>query len=78
MTRRAGWPVTFHPFADIVKGHDTATALLCGLPWADGVEARPITTRETCACWASFYDEPGNEFIDIEQPIVREILDGVP
>jgi SAM-dependent methyltransferase len=44
----------------------------------DGVEARPITTRETYARWAAFYDEPGNELIDIEQPIVREIFDGVP
>jgi SAM-dependent methyltransferase len=44
----------------------------------DGVEARPITTREGYARWAAFYDEPGNELIDIEQPIVREILDGLP
>jgi ubiquinone/menaquinone biosynthesis C-methylase UbiE len=44
----------------------------------DGVEARPITTRETYSRWAAFYDEPGNELIDIEQPIVRGILDGVP
>jgi hypothetical protein len=27
---------------------------------------------------AAFYDAPGNELIDIEQPIVREILDGLP
>jgi SAM-dependent methyltransferase len=44
----------------------------------DGVEANPITTRETYARWAPFYDEPGNELIDIEGPIVREILDGLP
>jgi hypothetical protein len=41
-----------------------------------GVEARPITTREGYDQWAPVYDEPGNELLDIEQPIVREILDG--
>jgi ubiquinone/menaquinone biosynthesis C-methylase UbiE len=44
----------------------------------DGVEAQPIETRESYARWATFYDEPGNELIDLEQPIVREILDGLP
>jgi hypothetical protein len=41
----------------------------------DGVEAPPITTREGYARWAAFYDEPGNQLIDLEQPLVREILD---
>jgi ubiquinone/menaquinone biosynthesis C-methylase UbiE len=44
----------------------------------DGVEARPITTREGYARWAASYDEPGNQLLDLEQPIVREILDGIP
>ncbi|MDX6591826.1 MAG: hypothetical protein QOJ13_1022 [Gaiellales bacterium] len=44
----------------------------------EGVEARPITTREGYAQWAPYYDEPGNQLLDIEQPIVREILDGLP
>jgi SAM-dependent methyltransferase len=44
----------------------------------DGVEARPITTREGYDLWAPFYDEPGNQLLEIEQPIVREILDGLP
>jgi hypothetical protein len=44
----------------------------------DGVEARPITTREGYDRWAPFYDEPGNQLLDIEQPIVREILDSLP
>ena len=44
----------------------------------DGVEARPITTREGYARWAAFYDEPGNQLLDLEQPIVREILDSLP
>ena len=44
----------------------------------NGVEARPITVREGYERWAPFYDEPGNQLFDIEQPVVREILDGVP
>ena len=44
----------------------------------DGIEARPITTREGYDRWAPFYDEPGNQLLDIEQPIVREILDSLP
>ena len=51
---------------------DSADAL------GDGVEARPITTEEGYARWAPFYDEPGNQLLDIEQPVVREILDGLP
>jgi SAM-dependent methyltransferase len=43
----------------------------------EGVEARPLTTREGYAEWAAYYDEPGNQLLDIEQPIVREILDGL-
>jgi ubiquinone/menaquinone biosynthesis C-methylase UbiE len=44
----------------------------------EGVEARPIDTREGYAGWAASYDEPGNQLLEIEQPIVREILDGLP
>lgn len=44
----------------------------------DGVEARPITVRDGYARWAPSYDEPGNQLLEIEQPIVREILDGLP
>ena len=44
----------------------------------DGVESRPITTREGYALWAPTYDEPGNQLLEIEEPIVREILDGLP
>jgi SAM-dependent methyltransferase len=42
-----------------------------------GVELRPITTQEGYADWAQYYDEPGNHLLEIEQPIVREILDGL-
>jgi ubiquinone/menaquinone biosynthesis C-methylase UbiE len=44
----------------------------------EGVEARPMTTREGYDRWAPFYDEPGNQLLDIEQPVVREILDRLP
>ena len=44
----------------------------------DGISATPISTREGYAAWAPFYDEPGNELIDLEQPVVWEILDGLP
>jgi ubiquinone/menaquinone biosynthesis C-methylase UbiE len=44
----------------------------------DGVEARPITAREGYDRWAPSYDEPGNQLLDIEQPVVREILDSLP
>jgi SAM-dependent methyltransferase len=45
----------------------------------EGVEAHPVTPRDGYAGWAVFYDEPGrNQLVDIEQPIVREILDGLP
>jgi SAM-dependent methyltransferase len=46
--------------------------------FGDGVEARPIPTREGYDLWAPVYDEPGNELLDIEQPVVREVLDGLP
>jgi hypothetical protein len=44
----------------------------------DGVEAWPMTAREGYDAWAATYDEPGNQLLDIEQPVVRGILDGLP
>src|ERR671935_3141746 len=41
----------------------------------EGVEAHPITTREGYARWVELCDQPGNQLIDLEQPVVREILD---
>jgi ubiquinone/menaquinone biosynthesis C-methylase UbiE len=43
-----------------------------------GVEVRPMTTRDGYARWAPSYDEPGNQLLELEQPVVREILDGLP
>ena len=44
----------------------------------DGTTVSAISTTEGYGSWAEFYDEPGNQLIDLEQPIVREILDGLP
>jgi ubiquinone/menaquinone biosynthesis C-methylase UbiE len=44
----------------------------------DGVEETPMTMQEGYAQWAPWYDEPGNELLEVEQPVVREILDGLP
>lgn len=43
-----------------------------------GAEAHAITTGESYAGWAESYDLPGNQLIDLEQPVVHEILDGLP
>jgi ubiquinone/menaquinone biosynthesis C-methylase UbiE len=44
----------------------------------DGVEETPMTMREGYAQWAPWYDEPGNELLEVEEPVVRDILDGLP
>jgi ubiquinone/menaquinone biosynthesis C-methylase UbiE len=44
----------------------------------EGAEARPMTPREGYDQWAPFYDEPGNQLLEVEQPFVREIVDGLP
>jgi SAM-dependent methyltransferase len=43
-----------------------------------GIEARAVSTREGYDRWAPSYDEPGNQLLELEQPIVREILAGLP
>ena len=44
----------------------------------DGTTVHPISAAEGYGSWAEFYDETENQLIDVEQPIVREILDGLP
>jgi SAM-dependent methyltransferase len=46
--------------------------------FGDGADTRPITTGEGYRAWAESYDQPGNGLIDLEQPVVRDILDGLP
>jgi ubiquinone/menaquinone biosynthesis C-methylase UbiE len=52
--------------------------LNAGEELGDGVEVAPLTTAEGYAGWAPSYDEPRNQLLDLEQPVVREILDGLP
>ena len=44
----------------------------------EGAVVDPIPTTEGYGSWAEFYDQPGNQLVDLEQPLVREILDGLP
>lgn len=44
----------------------------------DGVEETPMTVQEGYAQWAPWYDEPGNELLEVEEPVVREIVDRLP
>jgi SAM-dependent methyltransferase len=49
-----------------------------GLPLTRGaVASGPVSTAEGYDGWAPGYDEP-NDLIDLEQPVVREILDRLP
>jgi chaperonin GroEL len=50
------------------------------LAQTEGVTATPggISTAEVYRSWASHYDAPGNQLIDIEQPVVQRILDVLP
>jgi ubiquinone/menaquinone biosynthesis C-methylase UbiE len=43
-----------------------------------GGTVEPITTEQGYHRWADVYDQPGNALIDVEQPIVWDILDGLP
>lgn len=53
--------------------------LLRSADWfGDGADTRPVTAGEGYRAWAGTYDQPGNGLIDLEQPVVRDILDGLP
>jgi ubiquinone/menaquinone biosynthesis C-methylase UbiE len=43
-----------------------------------GTEAVPISTRAAYDSWAPAYDHQSNQLLEIEQPIVRGILDTLP
>jgi ubiquinone/menaquinone biosynthesis C-methylase UbiE len=57
---------------------DEIRALLDSDDLGAGVEIRPITTREGYAAWAASYDDAPNQLLDLEQPVLREIIDGLP
>ena len=44
----------------------------------DGVDETPMTMQEGYAQWAAWYDEPGNELLEMEEPVVRGILEALP
>ncbi len=54
-------------------------ALLESPELAEGVEAGEggIGVGEVYREWAGRYDSPGNQMVDVEQPVVRGILDGL-
>jgi SAM-dependent methyltransferase len=44
----------------------------------DGAVASPRSTDDGYRAWADSYDSPGNQLIDIEQPVVRGLVDRLP
>jgi ubiquinone/menaquinone biosynthesis C-methylase UbiE len=44
----------------------------------DGVDLDALSTPDAYAGWAASYDAAQNQLIELEQPVVREILDGLP
>jgi SAM-dependent methyltransferase len=44
----------------------------------EGGEVGQITTVDGYRSWSQTYDEPGNPLIDVEEPIVRQILGELP
>jgi SAM-dependent methyltransferase len=40
--------------------------------------ARPLTTVEGYAAWASTYDQPGNGCFPLDEPVISEMLQSVP
>jgi ubiquinone/menaquinone biosynthesis C-methylase UbiE len=46
--------------------------------WGDGVTLSPVTTPDGYRTWAETYDQPGNQLVDLEQPVVHEILQRLP
>jgi SAM-dependent methyltransferase len=45
--------------------------------FGDGATAGPITTVDGYRDWAEDYDRQSNQLIELEQPVVRDILDGL-
>lgn len=43
-----------------------------------GGSAHLLTSVEAYGSWAGAYDQPGNQLLDIEGPLVRSLLGGVP
>jgi SAM-dependent methyltransferase len=52
--------------------------LALGAALGPPVSTRVVDAPEGYDLWARTYDEPGNQLVDIEGPLVRRILDEVP
>ena len=46
----------------------------CASEFGDGATVRPIMATEGYDVWAEYYDGP-NDLIDLEEPIIRPIID---
>jgi hypothetical protein len=46
--------------------------------WRDGVTLSSMTTPDGYRTCAETYDQPGDQLVDLEQPVVREILHDLP
>jgi SAM-dependent methyltransferase len=46
--------------------------------FGNGATVPELTPAAGYAVWSGYYDEPGNRLIDLEQPMVQEILAGLP
>jgi SAM-dependent methyltransferase len=57
---------------------EVAELLTIGPALGPGCSTAVIDTAEGYATWARWYDEPGNQLVDLEGPIVRRILDALP
>jgi SAM-dependent methyltransferase len=44
----------------------------------EGVDVGQVSTVDGYRAWSVTYDEPGNPLIVVEEPIVHQILDGLP
>jgi len=54
-------------------------ALLDAAPvWGDGVTLSSVPTPDGYRTWAETYDQSGNQLVDLEQPVVREIVRDLP
>lgn len=56
-------------------------AVAAGLADPEHARARELPARDVeagYAAWADSYDDPGNDLIEVEEPIVRPLLDGLP
>jgi SAM-dependent methyltransferase len=46
--------------------------------FGEGVDFGEVDTVAGYRAWSATYDQPGNPLIDVEQPLVRQILDRIP